>query len=244
MYLLIVGNYRSCKLDCAAALRINPRNMKAIYRCATALMALDDITCAEEASLYGQKLDPLNQSFQKLSSKLSQRRETLFDQQQKRQDRQERMAKEMRTLKAALKIRNMVNKAHSTAPDVEDAAIHLTDPINVSSTLIFPVLLLYPLNGQTDFIKGCKEQSTMIEHLEYVLPPPWDEKGEYNLENVDCLMETINGGVVKVGKRLTLKRVLGGGKVGLVDNMAKLQVVPKTRVNEYIMAWKKKQICS
>ena len=240
MHLLIVENYRSCKIDCATALRLNSRNSKAIYRCATAFMALDDITRAEEACAYGLTLDPLNESFKILSSKLSQRRHTLCSQQQKRQDRHYRAAKEIHTLKAALKVRNIVYSAHLTAPIIEDAAIRLSDPIDLSSTLTVPMLLLYPLTGQTDFIKGCNEQSTITEHLEYVLPPPWDEKGEYISESVDCLMETTSGGIVKVGKKLTLNRVLSGHNVELVDNMAKLQIIPKARVNDWIMALKKK----
>lgn len=206
-------------------------------------MALEDITCAEEASSYGQKLDPLNESFKSLSWKLSQRKDILHNKQRKRQDRQDRIIKQTRTLKAALKMRNIVIKLRSTAPDMEDAVIYLTDPVDISSTLIFPILLLYPLDGQTDFIKSCSEQSTMIEHLEYVLPPPWDEKGEYKVENVDCLIETTRGGIVKVGKRLSLKRILGDDSVELVDNMAKLQIVPKARVKDWIMTWKRKQDC-
>lgn len=217
--------------------------MKAIYRCAMALMALDDITRAKEASSYGRKLDPLNESFKILARKLSQRKDILYNQQQKRQDHQDRIMKQTRTLKAALKMRNIVIKLRSTAPEMEDAVIHLTDPVDISSTLILPILLLYPLNGQTDLIKSCSEQSTVIEHLEYVLPPPWDEKREYEVEDVDCLMETTKGGIVKVGKRLSLKRILGDDNVELVDNMAKLQIVPKARVNDWITSWKRKQGC-
>ena len=238
---LFIENYGSCKADCAAALRLNSRNLKAVYRYASAFMALDDISHAEEATSYGKVLDPSNGPFKTLSSKLSQRKIILHRQQQKRQDLENRNAVEVRTLEIALKNRNITNRTTSTAPNMEDAIIRLSDPINCCSMLIFPMLLLYPLVEQTDFIKGCEEQSTMAEHLDYVLPPPWDKKEEYTLQSVNCFMETANGSVIKVGIRLPLKKVLNSSNVELVDNMAKIYIVPKAKLDDWITAFKKHQ---
>ena len=43
---LSLKNYRSCTLDCATALRINPENIKAYYRSSRALLSLNKIPSA------------------------------------------------------------------------------------------------------------------------------------------------------------------------------------------------------
>ena len=42
-------------------------------------------------------------------------------------------------------------------------------------------------------------------------------------------METLTGGLVKVGKKVPPGEVLGGGKVEVVDDLVKLMVVPRGR---------------
>src|SRR4051794_23428355 len=42
------GNYRSCTLDCAATLKLNPKNVKAFYRSSMALLKLDKADEAED----------------------------------------------------------------------------------------------------------------------------------------------------------------------------------------------------
>ena len=58
-------------------------------------------------------------------------------------------------------------------------------------------------------------------------PPPWDEKGEYNWKSVGVFIEALKGRLVKVGKKVPLGEVLGGGKVEVVDDLVKLMVVPR-----------------
>ncbi|PNY29679.1 Uncharacterized protein TCAP_00403, partial [Tolypocladium capitatum] len=55
-----LANYRSCWLDGAAALRLNPRNVKACYRSARALLAVDRVAEADAVCARGLALDADN----------------------------------------------------------------------------------------------------------------------------------------------------------------------------------------
>lgn len=121
---------------------------------------------------------------------------------------------------------------------MEDAAISLEDPKDPASELSFPVLFLYPLHAQTDFIKAVREGESVVQHLEYILPLPWDEKGEYRLDDVECYMETSGGGLIKAGKKLTLVKLLGSGKMEILDGLVRIYVVPKARASEWIEQFK------
>ena len=95
-------------------------------------------------------------------------------------------------------------------------------------------MLLYPLHAQTDFIKEFREDEAVSEHLAYVLPPPWDEGREYLPETVDCYMETVKGGLIKAGKKLTLLKLLGSGQVEIVDGLVKINVLPRLKAPQWI----------
>jgi len=67
---LELKNYRSCTLDCTAALGINPKNIKAYYRSAKALLALNRIKDADEACAKGLELDSGNAPLQALAKEI------------------------------------------------------------------------------------------------------------------------------------------------------------------------------
>ena len=143
-------------------------------------------------------------------------------------------------LKAALMARLIRTRTTGQPPEMEDTAIKLVpDPLSPTSTLVFPVVLLYPLHLQSDFIKAFGEEQTLGGHLDYLLPLPWDEKREYR--DVEAYMETVAGGLVKIGKKVPLLKVLSGGKVEVVDEIVKINVVPKARAGEWIEEVKKRK---
>ena len=118
-----------------------------------------------------------------------------------------------------------------------------TDP---TSTLHLPLMILYPLAAQSDFIKKVDETSSLGDHLSYILPPPWDGKeaggdGEYADEAlVECYCETATGGLSKVGKKISMGKILGGGKIEVVDGLVVVNVLPKARAQEWIALWKER----
>lgn len=236
-------NYRSCNLDCASTLKLNPRNVKAWYRSASACLALDKIREGEDACSRGLEVEPKNIALQALQAKIQKRKEYLREVERKRKEREEREKAEAVTLKLALKTRNYIVRSTEKAPNMEDAALKLSDPLESTSTLLVPVLLLYPLHAQSDFIKAFNETQSLAEHLTYIFedPLPWDEKHEYSAKNVECYIETIAGGLIKAGKKLPLSKILASGKVEIVDGLLKVYVVPKARAHGWIEDFKAKR---
>ncbi|KAI6874054.1 TPR-like protein [Hortaea werneckii] len=238
---LEMKNYRSCQSDCARALRLNVKNVKAWYRAATACLAIDKIPEALEASQCGLRFDPANTALKTLLSKVEKRKQHLEETEARRKEREEQAKRKDVTLKVALKARNIATKTTKDAPDMEDAAISLADPLDPKSALTFPVTFLYPLHAQSDFVKAFTEDETLSQHLEYILPLPWDQGHEYTLVDVECYMETITGGLIKAGKNLPLLKLLGSGKVEVVDGLVKVSVVPKAKSSAFIEEFKKRK---
>ena len=172
-------NYGSCNKDCAAALRINPKNLKAWYRAASACLALDKVDEAIDACQSGLHHDSLNVALKELLTKAEKRKGYLAELEKTRQEREERNNAEAAAVRLALKQRNIPTKTTNRPPEMPEATISLDDPLDPSSSLSFPVILLYPVHAQTDFIKQFHENDALDEHLSYILPTPWDEEGEY-----------------------------------------------------------------
>jgi len=235
-------NYRSTTLDCAAALRVNPSNIKAHYRSASALLALDKIHEALDVCYRGTKIDPENTALKKLLEQIQSRAGRKEEQERRRTAEQQRKRQEKMVLDAALKARQVKIRGSERPPDLEDAVIRLSpDPLSPNSLLEFPVMLLYPMHNQSDFIKAWAEKDAIVHHLSYILPLPWDSAGEYNPTTVDCYMDTVNGGLVKIGKKLTLLQALTNGKTEVVDGLVRIYVVPTALAPKWIDEVKRKR---
>lgn len=217
---------------------MNARNAKAWYRAASACLALDKIAEALDACQSGLRFESVNSVLKVLLAKIEKRRDHLAELEQVRREREERIASEKATLRLAHKQRNIVTRETDKKPDMEDAAVALADPLDATSTLSFPVILLYPLHAQSDFVKVFAEEETLAQHLEYILPTPWDGGHEYTPQSVECYMETVQGGLIKAGKNLSLLKILGSGKVEVVDGFVKVNVVPKTKAAQWIEEFK------
>lgn len=162
--------------------------------------------------------------------------------QQKKQEREQRAQKERLMLTTALRARNIRTRTTAQPPDMEDAAIHLfPNPASPASTIRFPTVLLYPLHLQSDFIKAFSETDTVPQHLEYILPLPWDEEHLYTLQSVEYYMETGSGGLIKVGKNVSLGKVLGSDGVEVVDGIVRINVVLKSEAKAWIEEMKAKK---
>ncbi|KAK3939796.1 Tetratricopeptide repeat protein 4 [Diplogelasinospora grovesii] len=240
---LSLRNYRSVTLDCASALRLNPKNIKAFYRSGRALLSLDKITEADDACARGLELDPNNASLKALADDIIKKHSALTEKQQKEQQRLEREKRRKLLLRAALQARNIRTRKTDKPPEVEEVKVRLVpDPDSPESSLAFPVVLLYPMHMESDFIESFHETETLDDHLGYVLPLPWDAKGEYGTgAGVECFMETSTGGLVKVGKKMPLLKVLSGTKVEVVDELLKVFILPKGEAEAWVREWKAKK---
>ncbi|KAF8451773.1 hypothetical protein BGX38DRAFT_1181063 [Terfezia claveryi] len=228
---LELKNYGSVLRDCGEALKLNSSNVKAHYRAACALVALQRWEEAVIVTQKGLTLDPTNPPLKSLLTKaeagLAKAKEKFLAEQHLQQQK----LHEVTALRLALRNLGIKTRRSDTTnrPDLEGHEIKLVDETH----LIFPVIVLYPLTAQSDFIPTWREDETAEERMGMQVlaePPPWDEKGEYNWESVEVFMETLTGGLIKVGK-----------KVEVVDDLVKLMVVPRGRREAWIEEWKKRR---
>ena len=68
-----------------------------------------------------------------------------------------------------------------------------------------------------------------------------DRDKEYTYKGIECYMETLTGGLIKVGKKITLLKVLGGGNVEVVDDIVKIFVMPMAKAEAWIKDFKAKK---
>lgn len=240
---LELQNYRACWLDCGHALRINPRNLKAYFRSARALLAVGRLEEADDACAHGLAVDAKNNALRTVAADIAAAKEKA---EAKRRAEEERRARERRkeaTLKAALAARNIRVRSTGAEPEMGDARVKLEpDEEDPHSSLVVPVVILYPLELESDFITVFGEAESIGEHLDYILPPPWDGKGEYAaVDRVECFVEKMGGGLVKWGKRVPLLKLLGTGNVEIVDNVFKVFVLPKEKAVAWVEDYKSKK---
>ncbi|KAL7770724.1 hypothetical protein CFE70_000663 [Pyrenophora teres f. teres 0-1] len=232
-------NRALCNLE--KTLKINPANVKAFYRSSTAGLALDKLEEATWACDRGLALDASNGPLKALKTKIDTRKQYVESVARARREREAKAASERATLKLALKSRNILTRSTEKPPDLEDAVVKLENSMDPSSTLTLPVILLYPMHSQSDFIKAFSEREKLHEHLDYIFPLPWDTAHEYTVDNVEAYMETSSGGLIKVGKKMPLAKVLGSGKPEVVDGLVTISVIPKSQAAAWIEEFKKRK---
>jgi len=236
---LELRNYRTCTVDCAFALRLNPRNVKAFYRSAKALLAVSRIEEADDACARGLEVDPKNVALRQIAAEIVKKNEEVTAKRDRDNAREAKKNHEKRLLEAAIAARDIKLRSTGKPPDMEDAKVGLVpDPSDPSSMLAFPTLLLYPLHYESDFIKAFNETETLEMHFGYVFPLPWDREGVYSGNGVECYMETVSGGLVKVGKKVPLLKALSGGNVEIVDELVKIFVVPRGKAEGWVREFK------
>lgn len=238
---LQLQNYRSCIQDCGEALKINPRNIKAYYRSSKALLALGKISEAKDACVCGLAIDSENSALKTVSATIDKQGSIMAENERERLDREKRKNVECQTLNAALLARKINVRKTRIPPEMEDLRIMLVpDPIDPASTLCFPTILLYPLHLKSDIIKAFDESQSINDHLDYILPPPWDTEKIYSKSDVEFFVETMDHGLYKVGKKVPILKWLSGSKIEVVDELLKIFVLPKSESASWIQEFKNK----
>ncbi|KAI9653781.1 MAG: hypothetical protein M1831_005648 [Alyxoria varia] len=266
---LHLQNHRTAVLQAAAALKLDPQNLKAYFRAASALLAIDKPAFALQAVDAGLSRFPESRELADVRKRIRERDAFLRKQEEQRRERETRRIREAQTLRKAFADRGIrsvtTTGSRDAKPDLEDAEARLADPLDEASELVLPVLLLYPTEGESELIKGVKEGETLGEHLAYVLPVPWDEGGKEfggsDGSGVVCFMETgassaaasseLNGGrggeggegkrgLVKVGKKMNLGDVLSDGRAEVTDGLCRVYVVPVRKVGEWVEEMKRR----
>ncbi|KAI1779717.1 TPR-like protein [Hypoxylon cercidicola] len=239
---LELKNYRSCWLDCSAALRLNAKNLKAYYRSARAFLAVGRIEEADDACARGLALDENNGPLKAVARDVVKKSEEAAAKQKKENERLAREKRRAMLVRAALKARGIKTRTTAQPPEMEDAKLQLVpDPDDPRGTLSFPAVLLYPAHLESDFIKAFNETESLGDHLAYVFPLPWDVAREYTAAGVECYMETLAGGLVKVGRKVPLLKMLSSASVEVVDEVVRLFVLPKAKAAAWVQEFKTKK---
>lgn len=240
---LELQNYGKVLADCSKALKINPRNLKALYRSARACIAVDRLDEAQDVLERGLLLDPENVGLKQQLAALEKKLKAALDKRQREDERRHKESTEARNIVLALSQRNIIVTKSSRPPDAGDGKICLSDPADSMSALVFPTVFLYPLAYQSDFLAAFAEVYTIQSQLDIILeqPPPWDERRQYTPKNVECYMETKTGGLIKLGKKAELGAALGSGKVEVKDGIVRIFVLPKSESAAWIEQFKKEK---
>lgn len=236
---LELGNQRQCWLDSAAALALNPRNVKAWYRSARALLAVGRVSEARDAVAGGLAADPGNGPLQGLRREVEAKAASEARRAAEEEARKEEAARAGWRLRMALEARGVRVRKSERPPDMGDAKLELVEGgEGGEGTLNFPAVLLYPAHYESDFIKAFSEKENLMQHFGYVFPLPWDKAGEYSANGVECFMETVTGGLVKVGKKVALLKVVTLDNVEVVDGVVRIFVIPKAKAEAWVAEFK------
>lgn len=244
---LELKNYRSCIEDCKKVLLLDEKNIKAIFRSGKALFAVERYDEAKEILKYGLTVDGQNKQMQDLLAQVLSKENKVKLAKQAREREQELAEMRKSILSNAIKLRHIeIIKTVNPPEMLEQADIKLEDDKDFESQLIFPAFVMYPTVDELDFVAQVSELTTPEELIGVVMNKPneWYEKpGHENLlpKNLQCFMETVSGGLVKVGKKAHINGALMSdkAKAPLFDNSLRVYLVPKQESQEWVSTWNK-----
>lgn len=246
---LKLKNYRRCIEDCKRALQIDEVNVKACYRAGQALVAVDRLDEGRQILEYGLNKDPQNQAIIDTLALIKKKEEQIEEQARKKKRIADEKKLKEQTLQLALNLRG-INVIHSLRPTefLDGAILKLEDPLDVESQLIFPAMILYPTIDEFDYVAEVGELTEPADLLRMLLdrPKEWFEDPKhknFNLKSLQCYLETVSGGLVKIGKKAALNTALMAetSKAPLFDNGLRLYVVPKESFELWVLTWKKEE---
>lgn len=244
---LELKNYRRCIDDCKRALLLDESNVKACYRAGKAFLAVGRLEEARQILQFGLSKDSENKSIQDTLAKVDAAEKAIEEKRLKKEAAEQEKIHKQQILENSIKIRHIeMVKTLSPAEYLDGAKIFLEDSMDYESQLIFPAVVLYPTTNEFDFIAEISELTTPNEILEMVLdrPQSWfDDPKHKNFapKNLECYMETVSGGLVKVGKKVAVNVALMAekAKAPLFDNGLRLYVVPKNESADWLSKWSK-----
>ncbi|KAM7542067.1 hypothetical protein Aperf_G00000019178 [Anoplocephala perfoliata] len=197
-------NYGSSVKDCKLAIEQDPTHLKAYLQAAKSLLILSKASEALEICESGLKMDPHNVALDELRLKASTLRASLAAETAKKANAVAEHKEKLTGAFENLKRRNIAIDFKQPPMGLpEHAAVEISfDHMNL---IHWPVLLIYPEFGQTDFVQDVAEYLTIRECLKHVLnpaePPPWDREKAYttDLKDLEVYFESREGSrMVKV----------------------------------------------
>ncbi|OXC67220.1 hypothetical protein AYX13_04322 [Cryptococcus neoformans] len=237
---LILKNYRSALKDTSAVIALYTAGkipqpdkalVKALFRAAQSLVQLSRWKEAGDVVERGKELAEQVKEDTKVWDTLE---KEVAKGKKRDDDRLERIRRDNMTklaLRKAVEDRGLIVVDTPSPPD-NPHPLHFDEqsiptineeagwtPPPPHTPIVFPVFLLYPTYGQSDFITHFHEDASLEDQLSAMFPvspsapqipwAEWDEKREYYVPNLVVYVETKERRLLKVGKELTLREVLG-----------------------------------
>jgi hypothetical protein len=232
---IALGNFGHAIADCTTAIKIDSNNTKAYFRAASASFHL---------AKYNQAINYCRGGILKVNSPEARKpfRALLAKIKNKVQELEDRAAREKMLMEEkeqnqnlfseacslrGITFRNSGKNSYQLSASKYDAESYY-DAANFE--LHWPVLILYPQFGMSDFVRDWNENSTVEEVFSTIFPsisegssvdmyPPWDTDKKFYIENLSVSVERSDGSLVQISSmRSSLKSVLTS-HVDIVDTL-------------------------
>merc|ERR1719468_42525 len=209
-------NYRSAFNDACFARKFNKKNLKAILKGAEScheLKMYDDAIQWCESAL---SLNPDDEKAKELRKKCEVSKKSYEKEKRKKEAEARKYSEKQKKILNLIKTRGIqVQEKDSKFIELlENPQTPLHKRIEISElgdSLMWPVVLLYPEFGQTEFIEAFDEYSIFDDHLQMMFGevPEWDQSGTYKYQNLEVYYEDQKRHkLVKVKNSSTLLEVL------------------------------------
>ncbi|GMG40261.1 unnamed protein product [Ambrosiozyma monospora] len=249
---LELKNYRRCIDDAKECLKIQPKNIKALFRSAKAFFAVERYEEAEQILSFAKAIDEKNAAVNSLIKTIEDKKRKIKEREERKRKEEEERQRVQTTLNQALQMRGFTNiETNNPAELLKDSKIHLEDSHDIESQLIFPATVMYPTTDEFDFVAEISELTTPHELMEQVLQRQdsffEDPKHkDFTPKKLQAFMETSTGGLIKVGKKVALNEALMSKKpkAPLFDHSLRIYFVPKDDVSGWISTWSKEKALS
>lgn len=239
---LELKNYWFCMLDCVVVLRLNLKNVKVFYWFVKVLLVVNKIVELDDVCVRGLEIDFLNVVLQQLVKEIIVKNEIVMVYKKVEEKRVVDVRRKEVLLKVVLEVRNIKMRLIGKLFDMEDVYVQFVfDLLDFQSFFLVLMMLLYFVDYESDFIKVFNEIESLEQYFGYVFFLLWDRENKYMVNNVECYVEIVSGGLVKVGKKVLLFKVLSSGNVEIVDDLFKIFVVFKGKVEGWVKDWKEKK---
>lgn len=109
-----------------------------------------------------------------------------------------------------------------TFPAAVNKRVHFAEETGNNSTLVWPVLFIYPEFGETDFIEQFQEDQVFSDHVLAMFGPdvgaaPWDTEAKYVHDRIKIYFEDTERDVlVQVDTGKSLRSLVGDARYSVI----------------------------
>jgi len=190
-----IGNYRSALNDSIEARKYKSDHLKAIMRGALCYVELKMFTDAMVWCDEALQLSPTDEKMKNIRVKANKLMREQESTKRRALAAERKKGREQEQILAAVQKRAIVLSGCGQLSDLFSLKSHHPSGAAVSltsdGTLTWPVMLLYPEYGETDFIEAFCESSLFSAHFEVMFAerPAWDTDNKYRPDNLQVFFE-------------------------------------------------------